>query len=308
MAISLWFLFWDISFSKITYQVNTDVSPFNLILMKGIVSFAWFVGYSRICKVNVFKFNKKYSDDLDEEESIDIHAFMLLMIAVISGWCASILEIIAIKSMQFSSTSCFIISNWSIITIILSITRNKDVKLPTMYGIISICLLFWSSNIWLIGQDGFISSIQTGYIQYILWAISWILFAISQVFLRDLNRKMHNLFYCTYFSIGYLIISLGVFTLSTNYLDLSLHNLYDLFINFLSSLWSAIFIYTLSLAHYQSNPCDLASSWNLLIVFAAVENWTYEEGKINYIVIIGAWLSWVSYILSFFPMKSKSHR
>ena len=302
MIVSIFFLFCDVSFSKVTYQINSEVSSFNLVFFKGLISFLIFVGYSRICKVNVFKLNQKYNEDLDEEESIDVHVFMLLMVAVVSGWCASILEIIAIKSMNFSSTSLLIISNNAVLIPFFPYLL-KSAESVSKYDIISIGLLFVGSNVSLVWQHNFISSIQSKYMEYILWVISWILIAISQVFLKPLNKKMHYLFYCTYFSIGYLIVSLAAFTISSYYLDLSLHNLMDLSMNVLSAVCSAIFIFTISRAYQEGKPIDLAPSWNLLIILAVLKNIIYEENDINYLMVFGAVLAWSSLILHFISKK-----
>lgn len=126
---------------------------------------------------------------------------------------------------------------------------------------------------------------------YLLSVVSAMMLCISLIYLSDLNSRLSYLYYCVYFSIGYLLVSLAVFTISSEYVDLSKHKTADFITNIASALGGVLFILFISLAHKHAKPSLLGPMWSLVIVFSIIEEYLLNDYTYSYLVIIGSILA-----------------
>lgn len=252
-------------------MVDEYVTPFEAVLIKGLVGFLIAVLISQFMNVNVFKFNIQFNLSLDNEEITDTKTMKLCFITAITSSIAFVLEANAIKYVPDSTSHMMVSCNSIMILVCLPLIFKESFNHIAKFDIIAIVILVVSIAVLMFDQLTSSNNVPHNFLGYVCSALSAIFITISLILLRELNKKLHYIYYCAYFAIGYLIICLLAYTISSSLLDMSKVTVKAFTTTLAAGVGGAFFVLFISLAHKYGKPTQLAPVWSLLIVISVVK-------------------------------------
>ena len=293
MTMGLTWYFMDFYFTSEAYRFNDSTTPYDVALLKGLVGLFVSLFIAQCLNINPFKFNIQLNLSLDNEEVTDTETMRFWFLTSFIGTAAFVLEANAIKYIPSSTSNWMVSSNSILILVTLPICFKERLSSIWINDIYSILVLILSISILMFEKYTTADSLQLnqnliGYVWSVASAVS---ISFSLILLHKLNKKCHYIYYCVYFSIGYLASWLLAYVISADLVDISKFGIWDAAMWLISGVFCILFTLFVSLAHKFSKPTQLAPMWSLVVILSVIKEVVLQDGSSSIMMIIGGTLA-----------------
>lgn len=228
-----------VTFAKITFRVNPELTPYDISLVRSFFLFTLFSLYAKLNGVNLVNFGGK--------------GFVCLSTAFLDSFAIVCL----LNAMKYiSATKAMLIMHCNpILTVILAAVLLKEV----ISRLDKIALLLMILGCFLIAKHNTHApaDIDNPVIGYTLATVAAVAVAFVAIGLRKISQDIHFIIFPFYFIVGLFIICMTAYCIDRNSINIHKYTKLDLLTSCLSSVGSLGGLIFMSMAFKHANASQL---------------------------------------------------